>query len=46
MFGPRYPTRTHPRNAGTRIIVPWKAMLIASVALTVVVNVVLWLGRA
>jgi hypothetical protein len=27
----------------TRVIVPWKAMLVASLILTVVVNFVLWL---
>jgi hypothetical protein len=27
----------------TRVIVPWKAMLVASLVLTVVVNLVLWL---
>jgi hypothetical protein len=27
----------------TRVIVPWKAMIVASIVLTVVVNLVLWL---
>jgi hypothetical protein len=36
-----------PNSAGgdrrTRVIVPWKAMLVASLMLTILVNLVLWL---
>ena len=30
----------------TRVVVPWKAMLVASLMLTVLVNLVLWLRGA
>lgn len=37
-------TRTSARRV--RVWMPWKAMIVGSVMLTVVVNVVLWLTRA
>lgn len=40
---PRHDPPGGPRGTGTRVIVPWKAMLIGSLALTVVLNLVLWL---
>ena len=36
-------TRTDDRRAG-RVFVPWKAMILASLILTVVVNVLLWIA--
>jgi hypothetical protein len=38
---PRAQARTRSRS-GVRVIVPWKAMVAVSIALTVVINVLLW----
>jgi hypothetical protein len=35
-------TNSASKDRRTRVIVPWKAMLVASVILTVLVNLVLW----
>ena len=35
-------TNSASGNRRTRVIVPWKAMLVASLILTVLVNLVLW----
>ena len=40
------PRRDDPRppgDRGVRVIVPWKAMLVGSLVLTVVLNLVLWI---
>ncbi len=28
-----------------RVIIPWKAMIVGSIILTIVINLVLWIGR-
>jgi hypothetical protein len=34
-----------PGRSKTRVIVPWKAMIVTSIALTVAINLALWLLR-
>lgn len=36
---------THPSDRGVHVWMPWKAMILGSVILTIVVNVVLWIAR-
>jgi hypothetical protein len=40
------PDETRTSSRRVRVWMPWKAMIVGSVMLTVVVNVVLWLTRA
>ncbi|MET1002317.1 MAG: hypothetical protein ABWZ15_10950, partial [Acidimicrobiia bacterium] len=28
-----------------RVVIPWKAMIVGSIILTIVINLVLWIGR-
>jgi hypothetical protein len=42
---PAGPDPIRPSRPEVRVYVPWKAMIVASVVLTVVLNVVVWLAR-
>lgn len=37
---------SRPSNHALRVWAPWKAMILGSVILTILVNLVLWLARA
>lgn len=39
------PEETRSGSQRVRVFIPWKAMIIGSVVLTIVVNVALWISR-